>query len=47
MTGEDTLALFYIGLNVCLGQVRLRSVNFLSLWEELFGQVIERARIRS
>jgi hypothetical protein len=43
-TAEDTLPLFYIGLNVCLGQIRLRSVNFLSLWQQLFSQVIDRAR---
>ena len=43
-TGEDTLPLFYVGLNTCLGQLRLRSVNFLALWQQLLGQVIERAK---
>ena len=44
MAGEDTLPLFYISLNICLGNVRLHSVDFLSLWQQLLGQVSGRAR---
>lgn len=43
-TEDDTLPLFYVALNILLGQARLRSVNFLSLWEQLIGQAVERAR---
>jgi hypothetical protein len=44
MTGEDTLPLFFVGLNICLGLMRLRSFDFQSLWKDVFGQVLERSR---
>jgi hypothetical protein len=44
MTGDDTLPLFYLALNIALGSIRLRSISYQSLWSELFSQVLERAR---
>ena len=44
MTHEDTLPLFYLALNISLGSIRLRSIDFPSLWVELFSQVMDRAR---
>lgn len=44
MTGDDTLPLFYLALNIALGSIRLRSISYQSLWGELFPQVLERAR---
>jgi hypothetical protein len=38
-TNADTLPLFYICLNLCLGQIRLRSIDFPLLWKQLFGEV--------
>jgi hypothetical protein len=38
------LPLFYIGLNICLGQIRLRSVNVLSLWQRLFSRMVRGAQ---
>ena len=43
MTREDTLPLFYLALNLSLSSVRLRSLDFQSLWQTLFSQVMERA----
>jgi hypothetical protein len=43
-TAEDTLPLFYLALNISLSHIRLRSIDFLSLWKDVFGQAIERAR---
>ena len=47
MTGDDTLPLFYLALNIALGSIRLRSISYQSLWSELFPQVLERARAKS
>lgn len=44
MTGDDTLPLFYLALNISLGSVRLRSISYQSLWGELFTSVLARAR---
>jgi hypothetical protein len=44
MTHEDTLPLFYLALNISLGSIRLRSIDFNSLWRELFTHVIDGAR---
>jgi hypothetical protein len=46
MTGDDTLPLFYLALNISLRSIRLRSISVESLWAELFPQVLERARTK-
>ena len=38
-TGSDTLPLFFLTLNLCLGQIRLRSVDYASMWSELINQI--------
>jgi hypothetical protein len=43
-TREDTLPMFYLALNLSLGSIRLRSIDFHALWSELFSQVMDRAR---
>jgi hypothetical protein len=30
--GADALPLFFLTLNVCLGQIRLRAVDYVNLW---------------
>jgi hypothetical protein len=42
-TGDDTLALFYLALNISLSNKRLRSIDFVALWQQLFTEVIVRA----
>jgi len=37
--GSDTLPLFFLTLNVCLGQIRLRSVDYASMWSTLINQI--------
>ena len=46
MTGDDTLPLFYLALNIALGSIRLRSISYQSLWTELFTEVLDRARTK-
>lgn len=41
-TGSDTLPLFFLTLNACLGQLRLRSIDFVQLWNQLFFEVANR-----
>jgi hypothetical protein len=41
----DALPLFFLTLNVCLGQIRLRAIDYVNLWRMLVGQ-IESARKR-
>ena len=41
-TGTDTLPLFFLTLNACLGQLRLRSIDFVQLWNQLFFEVANR-----
>lgn len=37
--GADALPLFFLTLNVCLGQIRLRAVNYVALWNDLVNQI--------
>jgi len=37
--GADALPLFFLALNVCLGQIRLRAVNYVGLWTALVQQI--------
>lgn len=37
--GADALPLFFLTLNVCLGQIRLRALNYVSLWTALVNQI--------
>jgi hypothetical protein len=37
--GADTLPLFFLTLNSCLGQIRLRSVNYGALWNTLLNEI--------
>lgn len=37
-TGPETLPLFFVTLNTCLGLVRLRSPNFNALWVQLIAE---------
>jgi hypothetical protein len=38
-TGEDTLPLFYLTLNVCLSHLRLRAPNLLDFWNQFLVQL--------
>lgn len=40
--GPDTLPLFFLTLNACLGQLRLRSIDFVQLWNQLFFEILNR-----
>lgn len=40
--GDDTLPLFYLALNLCLGQLRLKSVDFRAIWSGLLEEIIQR-----
>ena len=44
-TGSDTLPLFFLTLNACLGKLRLRSIDFVQLWNQLFFEVANRPEI--
>lgn len=37
--GADALPLFFLTLNVCLGQIRLRAVDYAALWSVLVNQL--------
>jgi hypothetical protein len=37
--GADALPLFFLTLNVCLGQLRLRAVDYVTLWTTLVDQI--------
>jgi hypothetical protein len=37
--GADALPLFFLTLNVCLGQVRLRAVDYVTLWTTVVNQI--------
>jgi hypothetical protein len=37
--GADTLPLFFLTLNICLGQIRLRAVDYVSLWTTLVNRI--------
>jgi hypothetical protein len=41
-TRSDTLPLFFLTLNACLGKLRLRSVDFVQLWNQLVFEVANR-----
>ncbi|MEX2261004.1 MAG: DUF6602 domain-containing protein, partial [Bryobacteraceae bacterium] len=38
--GADALPLFFLTLNVCLGQIRLRAVNYVDVWRSLVNQIL-------
>jgi hypothetical protein len=42
-TGEDTLPLFYLTLNVCLSHLRLRAPDFQDLWRQFLLQLVLKA----
>jgi len=37
--GKDTLPLFFLTLNTCLGAIRLRSVDYGMLWKALLNEI--------
>jgi uncharacterized protein DUF6602 len=39
-TGADALPLFFLTLNIYLGQIRLRTVDYAALWGALFNQIL-------
>jgi len=43
-TGDDTLPLLFVTLNLCLGQMRLRGLDFNSLWLQIVQQLATPSR---
>jgi hypothetical protein len=39
-TGDDTLPLLFVTLNLCLGQMRLRGPDFDSLWRQIVQRLL-------
>jgi hypothetical protein len=42
-SGSDTMALFFVALITCLGELRLRRPDFDSLWIQVFRECCQRA----
>jgi hypothetical protein len=42
-TGDDTLPLFFLTVNACLAQLRLRALDFSAVWNHLFFDLHKRA----
>jgi hypothetical protein len=41
-TAQDTFPLFFLTLNLCLGMLRLRDVDYRQIWEELLMELVHK-----